>query len=340
MLRGKTVRHKVLGATHVIGLLAAIVLAVIYNWPGSGDLVSYFTLRPAWVWFAATLPLAAAGVFALKPRWLVPALLVWTAALFSSEEMTALVRFAPSAAREQFAGLRAARNSAPDEHLAALRIVTWNILATPGDLDRALAQVAAYDPDVIFLQETCLGEMFPDALRRQPHLASYHLVRAMDNAILSRFPISPAEVPITPREGHAATLTLPGDVPLLLVNLHLQMPALVTQLTPDHATIAVSRGNLAGLRRLMSELGSGRMIVAGDFNTPGNYWLLRHTMSGFRDAFLAAGRGWGKTIPAAVPMSRVDLIYVPRDVRVVDCRVFPTEWSDHRPVVADVIIPK
>ena len=60
--------------------------------------------------------------------------------------------------------------------------------------------------------------------------------------------------------------------------------------------------------------------MAGDFNTPGNYPLLRDTMSAYQDSFLAAGRGWGKTIPAAIPMSRIDMVYVPRDARVVECR--------------------
>ena len=81
------------------------------------------------------------------------------------------------------------------------------------------------------------------------------------------------------------------------------------------------------------------VLIAGDFNLPPCYADLRRTMAGFQDTFARRGSGWGKTVPAKLPLMRIDMVYAPAQATVYHARALPTRFSDHRPVVVELEVP-
>ena len=79
----------------------------------------------------------------------------------------------------------------------------------------------------------------------------------------------------------------------------------------------------------------GPVILAGDLNAlPGSPELGLLAQAGVTDC---APDG-SPTFPAAEPRSRIDYLYVSRHFEVERCWVVPTAASDHRPVVADLLL--
>jgi vancomycin resistance protein VanJ len=336
--RGKaSVWHKTTALMGVAGAGTGVGLAVVYNWPRSTEFVTYFTLRPAWCWFAITMPLLAAGALGLRWRPWVVCAVVWLGVLAASEELVQLAKLEPREAEARFQSLRAAPT--PDGPFA-FRVITWNIAADAEMTGHAFEQIAQYDPDIVLLQECGTGSIVPDALAGSEHFKPYVLLRSMDNAVLSRWPVSAVDAAMPKREGHMVRVEPSGRAPIYFVNVHLPMCPLREQIAPEPGVMEYARSRLDNFFSLMRGPLPSPVIVAGDFNTPGGYADLRNALQGFADTFADAGRGWGKTIPAAVPMSRIDHVYLPAGFTATDCYALPTEWSDHRPVVADVIAQK
>lgn len=79
-------------------------------------------------------------------------------------------------------------------------------------------------------------------------------------------------------------------------------------------------------------------FILGDFNTPNDsVWFdpLRHD---FKHAFEAAGSGMFVTWPTYFPVLAIDHIWVPRSMQVVDAFLDSSPASDHRMMIADVLI--
>lgn len=77
-------------------------------------------------------------------------------------------------------------------------------------------------------------------------------------------------------------------------------------------------------------------LVCGDLNsTPAN-WVYGHLVGGLQDSFGTAGRGWGMTYPARLPLFRIDYILASSHWRVHRAYVYRGLSSDHRPVVAEL----
>ncbi len=77
-------------------------------------------------------------------------------------------------------------------------------------------------------------------------------------------------------------------------------------------------------------------ILGGDFNAPAGdaiYKLLHN----YHDSHRAAGRGWGNTAQNTIPAFRPDHMWLKR-LRAVSSYAVRTEKSDHRMVVADVVL--
>ncbi len=94
-------------------------------------------------------------------------------------------------------------------------------------------------------------------------------------------------------------------------------------------------------------LSSGPVVAVGDFNTNDrqpNYWRLRRLL---RDAYRDAGRGfgltfpntgwWGKPLPVP-PFLRLDYIFHSPDLVATRAWTASSPSSDHRAVVADLVI--
>ena len=82
------------------------------------------------------------------------------------------------------------------------------------------------------------------------------------------------------------------------------------------------------------------VIIAGDFNAPAGDRIYRQLQKkGYIDCFDRAGVGWGNTYHRRFPILRIDHIYVSQAFVPVRSRVVTIPESDHRMVLADVILP-
>lgn len=271
------------------------------------------------------------------------------------------------------AGLAAASQAAgQDAEGRRVRVMTYNVHhgeAMDGEVDLAsIAEVIrSSDADIVGLQEVdrhwsdrsafadqlaaladqlaALAEMLdmhavwgpiynlPSAHRGRPN-------REYGLAILSRFPVVAGEnfelirlpsigtdpvrtvLPGFPM----ATLDLDG-IHLHVYNVHLDYrsdPAL-RRLQADEVTARV-------------EQTSGPKVLIGDFNAPPDGPELTSIRERLGDAWDIAGRGDGYTFPADAPNRRIDHIYVADGIEVVSVDVPETVASDHRPVVAELVV--
>ena len=79
-------------------------------------------------------------------------------------------------------------------------------------------------------------------------------------------------------------------------------------------------------------------LVLGDFNSTPSTWVYAHFSRGLRDAFREGGRGWGKTYPSRLPLVRIDYVLASPHWRVLRAFVPDGLSSDHRPVIAELVL--
>ena len=288
------------------------------------------------------------------PQWpfLVPAALLLLAALALRDRRSALVN-----AGTLLFGLVALLGfhfSLPrqggTEHL---RVMTFNIRHGDGGTERIAAVIRAADPEVVCLQETNAFRALPDpkpALRRA--LPGYAFAEHGELMIASRHPIRRRQLrPLgtlrTRRPALEAVLDVRGR-PVTVLDVHLGTFVTGASLAkrggrslPEYLreTGAIRTEQAAALlgRGLLT---STPLVVAGDFNTPPRGLVYERLSEMFYDAFAERGRGLGWTYPADLPQMRIDYVFsrggaLPADARVPVAR----DASDHRPLVADLILP-
>ena len=227
-----------------------------------------------------------------------------------------------------------------------IRVLTWNIHSATAGLEKIEAEIERWQPDVVLLTEARaddpglqrdLAALFPDWESRA----------TKDLYVTSRFPMSPIR-----------TISLPGLTARALAQVELRIEGQSVTFVGAHFATAFQGRNLRyKLRALpdyMQETASARLaqaeatlaqvgksanpvILAGDFNTPPRgkvYRLLRRALT---DSFAATGWGWGHTYSSKRPSLRIDYVFV-RDMQPVGCWVGGRQGSDHRPLIADLVL--
>jgi endonuclease/exonuclease/phosphatase (EEP) superfamily protein YafD len=80
------------------------------------------------------------------------------------------------------------------------------------------------------------------------------------------------------------------------------------------------------------------IIVGGDFNAPAGDAIFRTFRGRLSDSFRQGGRGWGNTFSNNHPLFRIDQIWISPEWQAVSVVARKTKHSDHRMVVADLIL--
>ncbi|MBY8840717.1 endonuclease/exonuclease/phosphatase family protein [Streptomyces sp. SP2-10] len=242
-----------------------------------------------------------------------------------------------------------------------LRVATYNIHAGAGednvfDLDRTAAAIRDLDADVIGLQEVDVHwgarSDFTDEARElagRLHMRVFFAPiydlpadpadgprRQYGVAVLSRFPVrdaqnheitrlstqTPDPVP-APAPGFAeVTVTVRGAI------VHVYSTHLDYRTDPS-----VRRAQADDMLAVLAE-DCGPKVLLGDFNAEPEAPELAELWGPLRDA---APNG-GKTYPALDPVKRIDVVAVSPDVTVARTQEARTTASDHRPVVADLLL--
>ncbi|MEU6871148.1 endonuclease/exonuclease/phosphatase family protein [Streptomyces sp. NPDC046751] len=248
-----------------------------------------------------------------------------------------------------------------------LRVATYNIHAGAGmddvfDLDRQAAELRSLDADVIGLQEVDAHwgirsewrDLAAELAERLDMRVSFAPVYSLDPetpgaprrefgvAVLSRYRIVSAENHEITRLSTQVPDPVPAPAPgfgeVVVRVKRLPVHVYVTHLD-YRADPSVRTAQVADTRRIMAEDRAPgrqrvRQILLGDFNAAPSAPELAPLWRELTDA-----EPGGSTYPAQDPVQRIDYVAVSKDsVRVRDAAVAETLASDHRPVVADLLL--
>ncbi|MCC5950879.1 MAG: endonuclease/exonuclease/phosphatase family protein [Acidimicrobiia bacterium] len=316
--------------------------AVVVAWLVVGAVASAFAMRQIDVAFVAPAPFVLAFLPWLAMTAVVPLVVgavLRRRALVAVSTMVLVV--AAAVYLPQISG--GSREVAPGT--ATIRVVTANLFAGNDEVDEIVAAPIDVDADVIALQE--LTDEHWAAIEAS-ELAASHPWSVVEPrpapsgiGLLSRLPADDlAIVDIGLHPAAVATVSTPGG-PIDVVNVH--PPA------PSPRSVAVWRDELRAVADLVA--GFERPLVLGDLNATTDHPPLRAVMAagGLSDAHRQAGEGWGGTWPSRERrvwdrrwpfpvLIRIDHVLVPDGVEATSVSTRPLVGSDHRLVVADLVV--
>lgn len=255
----------------------------------------------------------------------------------------------------------AASADRPAAAAVPLRVATYNIHAGAGqdgvfDLDRTAAAIRGLHADVIGLQEVDVHwgarSGFADEARQLaerlgmrayfapiydlPPAAEHTERRQYGVAVLSRLPVAAAEnheiTRLSTQVPDPAPAPAPGFAEVTVRARGTLVHFYATHL--DYRTDpAVRRAQVDDMLGILAA-DRGPKVLVGDFNAEAGAPELAKLWGPLADA---APNG-GRTYPAIDPVSRIDLVTVSPEVTVTGAHEVATEASDHRPVVADLLV--
>ncbi|MDT7832077.1 endonuclease/exonuclease/phosphatase family protein [Flavobacteriaceae bacterium S356] len=79
----------------------------------------------------------------------------------------------------------------------------------------------------------------------------------------------------------------------------------------------------------------GKSIICGDLNNTAFSWVYNEISDGMKDAFLEAGRGFGKTYNYPYPL-RIDFILTDESFVTDNYKTHRIQYSDHFPIMANL----
>lgn len=223
-----------------------------------------------------------------------------------------------------------------------LRVATVSLRLGLVEAEPVLALVREHDVDVLAVQElTPASEARLRAAGIDELLPSAHVVPARHGSVAS------ASGAVWTRGTVAARCTVPGTFEQPTVRLvrddgpDVELTAVHT--APPATSAAAVRRWTADLAALPAPDGAVLRILAGDFNATLDHAALRAVLRrGWTDAALAAGQGgvwtW-RPLRAPLPRLGLDHVLVDPRIAVADVRFAAVRGSDHRAVVADLVLP-
>lgn len=240
---------------------------------------------------------------------------------------------------------------------SGLRVMTYNAhscIGTDGALNHArIAEViAAYDPDIVALQELDLARMRTGRLDQAAVIAEqlkmrFHFHPALrvkeemyGDAILSKWPLTlrragelptvKARLAFEPRGALWVTAAC-GDQEVQVINTHLGLSL---------RERAVQAQALLGPDWLGHPTCQQRLVFCGDLNTPPFLAVYRTFRRVLRDVTQQIKTNQRATFPSRFPLMRLDYIFTSADIRVLSVQAPRTPLtrlaSDHLPVIADL----
>lgn len=247
----------------------------------------------------------------------------------------------------------------------ALRVMTYNIRSGNGDLDGTAAAIRALAPDIVALQEVDVHWASRSGFADQAMLLGQKLRMRVCFARIYELPPERDGLPL--REFGVALLTrhpMTGCANRVITRLSTQEKGPVPAPMPGFLEATVEwrgtsvrvfdthldyRSDPAVRRRQVEDMlgfiGAARSptILMGDLNAEPNASEIQPLFASLRDAWLVregsrAEDRPGPTYPAEDPKKRIDYVLVSKDFRVISVSVPATLASDHRPVVADLVL--
>lgn len=244
----------------------------------------------------------------------------------------------------------------------AVRVMTWNIKYCRYDLAPLIAEIARWQPDVVLFQDAVGALDGPLA----EYFRKWQVRSHGQFVIASKYPLSEVEVrefPSASGQDYLRCRLHLGPARVSLYNVHLKTPRKslnafrTARREPWHLPKAIEKFDHNINTRLIqaSSIQGGvnrekdPVIVVGDLNAP-DVSLVCATLrdAGLRDAFAERGRGYGYTyghlmfkyrLPwLRVSWMRIDHVMVSSQFETRRCWTGTGSASDHRPVIADLVL--
>lgn len=221
-----------------------------------------------------------------------------------------------------------------------MRVVSLNCA---GGLPEVAAEVAAYEPDIVLLQESP-GRRDVERLAAWLFGADAGMLAGPDGSILARGRLTPKPLsPLLRTTFVQARVRLTSGIEAEVISLRLA-PAIVREdlWSPEcwreqTANRQVRREQLRAVAGQIAALPRETpLIVGGDFNAPAGDAVFRLLQPRLRDAFREGGTGWGNTIMNDLPVHRIDQVWISPAFRATAVVARKTRHSDHRLVVCDL----
>jgi endonuclease/exonuclease/phosphatase family metal-dependent hydrolase len=247
----------------------------------------------------------------------------------------------------------------PRDSAIPIRVLTYNIRSGNGDLARTAQTIRSLAPDIVGLQEVdvhwaersgfadqavLLGEMLGMHVRFAPIYSlpsadSVKPARQFGVALLSRYPIVGWKNDTLTRLSTQAQNPSPAPAPGLL-EATIEINGAVVRVFDTHLDYRSDpRVRKQQVTEMLAYVGtaSGPTLLLGDLNATPDAAELQPLFEQLRDAWLTAAEP-GFTYPADMPAKRIDYVLASRHFRVRSASVPATAASDHRPVVADLLL--
>lgn len=243
------------------------------------------------------------------------------------------------------------------------RLMTYNVKAylavqRDGGLARLAWEIRLHDPDVIVMQDASVFELANEsAAALRAALAGHKVFEYGQYIVASRFAIvgcGPGDISFR-AEKHTfvrCTLDIRGTrVQLFTAHFVTPRGGLNATRREWHQGLDEWQQNFAD-RMVQAEALAAvvaraprPLIVAGDLNAPQHSPVVRQLLAmGLRDAFGAAGLGYGysygHSLRPGIDLLRIDHILISHDLGVRDAFVGGKDASEHRPVVADLLLTR
>jgi endonuclease/exonuclease/phosphatase (EEP) superfamily protein YafD len=207
---------------------------------------------------------------------------------------------------------------------------------------------------VIGLQELSAGAaeaIQRDLVRQYPYQVLDPQPSVFGMGAISRYPLDQIDQALPGRwVGRPQVLRLDvGGRPVTLLNVH----AIPLFSGPDFNQTVREREAQAHTIATFAASNPGRLVVTGDFNTTDLSYAYRVITGALADSWREAGWGFGGTFPGGyasiggrgllVPswVTRIDYVFHSRDLVALSSRIGPWDgYSDHRPVIATLALPR
>jgi endonuclease/exonuclease/phosphatase (EEP) superfamily protein YafD len=314
----------------LLGLSALLWLVIFFSYWIKPDGLTGLTNIPPWGWLFTGLGFALLGWRKGRRRIAVLLLILWLVFLvcFAGEARSIFRRGAwpdPAWVKAKAEG-------------RGMRVISFNTDFKPA----ALKEVAYYQPDIILFQEGHAHIVADFAKDFYGPTAS--IVRSKDAFILARGGLLPSPLPSQEPITQAYVL-LDSGIHAQVISLHLASP----RYRRDFWHLGFWRGQAETRRRhweQMEEIVSRLevlpptvpVIVGGDFNSPAGDAIFRAFRGRLSDSFRQGGRGWGDTFSNHKPLLRIDQVWLSPQWQAVSVVARKVKYSDHRMVIADLIL--
>jgi endonuclease/exonuclease/phosphatase (EEP) superfamily protein YafD len=324
----------------LIGGSVALHFLTVVAFARQPDALAAYTVMPIWVWGGIGLLLCGSAFFFMRAPLSLVVTAVWTLTLLlGADEARVIGNLGKEAPKPGRAGIA--------QGMRPIRVITLN--AARFRFGDPSGDLAAWEPDIVILQEAAGYRVKAIADRLFDGKGDYRTFSL--NGVATRWKIT-REVRNPDRRfhffNHNVTIEIPNRGEIEVANVHLSSAATDLRLwQPDcwrtHREHRHQRRveMAVALRVLEDTTGfpnARPVILAGDFNAPPSDPVQHQLDRDFVDAFHAAGTGWGNTFQRRIPILRLDQIHTTRHFTPIRCRAVTTRHSDHRFVVADLLM--